>query len=118
VRVELAPAAGGQQLARTLLADTGAGTANSRYQILLRDSDCRLCAAAPFDTVTLGRAYQGLHPVYRIRVRIPGLGFDRDVPVVGVAVPPVDFDGIACFRFLNRFTYGNFGDRAQFGLEL
>jgi hypothetical protein len=27
------------------------------------------------------------------------------------------FDGIACFRFLNRFTYGNFGDPGQFGLE-
>ena len=24
---------------------------------------------------------------------------------------------IACFGFLNRFTYGNFGDPSQFGLE-
>jgi hypothetical protein len=30
---------------------------------------------------------------------------------------PRPFDGIACFRFLNRFTYGNFGDPNQFGLE-
>jgi hypothetical protein len=26
-------------------------------------------------------------------------------------------DGIACFGFLNRFHYGNFGDSALFGLE-
>jgi hypothetical protein len=31
---------------------------------------------------------------------------------------PVGFGGIACFRFLNRFTYGNFGDPNQFGLEI
>ena len=24
---------------------------------------------------------------------------------------------LACFAFLNRFTYGNFGDPSQFGLE-
>jgi hypothetical protein len=27
-------------------------------------------------------------------------------------------EGIACFRFLNRFTYGNFAGADQFGLEL
>lgn len=37
--------------------------------------------------------------------------------VVGVADTPKGFDGIACFPFLNRFTYGNFGDRASFTLE-
>jgi hypothetical protein len=37
---------------------------------------------------------------------------------VGVPYPPPDFDGIACFRFLNRFTYGNFGDKNAFGLEI
>jgi hypothetical protein len=25
--------------------------------------------------------------------------------------------GLACFRFLNRFTYGNFGAPERFGLE-
>ena len=30
---------------------------------------------------------------------------------------PAGFDGIACFGFLNLFTYGNFGDPALFGLE-
>jgi hypothetical protein len=32
--------------------------------------------------------------------------------------PPTGFDGIACFRFLNRFTYGNFGAATHFGLEV
>ncbi|MBI3412163.1 MAG: hypothetical protein HY040_27855 [Planctomycetes bacterium] len=27
------------------------------------------------------------------------------------------FDGIACFSFLNRFHYGNFGNPGSFGLE-
>jgi len=37
------------------------------------------------------------------------------LPEMG-AFPP-GFDGTACFGFLNRFTYGNFGDPGQFGLE-
>jgi hypothetical protein len=48
---------------------------------------------------------------------VPGLGFDQDVLVVGIAAPPAGFDGVACFRFLNQFTYSNFGDPQQFGLE-
>jgi hypothetical protein len=46
------------------------------------------------------------------------LHFTSLVPAVGVPDPQNDFDGIACFRFLNRFTYGNFGDQGSFGLEL
>ncbi len=53
-----------------------------------------------------------------MRVRIPQLGFDEDIFVIGLTDTGTDFDGIACFRFLNRFTYGNFGDRNGFGLEL
>jgi hypothetical protein len=48
---------------------------------------------------------------------VPGLGSAQDVLVVGIAAPPVGFDGVACFRFLNQFTYDNFGDPLQFGLE-
>jgi hypothetical protein len=36
---------------------------------------------------------------------------------VGVPAVPPGFDGLVCFSFLNRFTYGNFGDPSQFGLE-
>ena len=41
----------------------------------------------------------------------------RRLRVVAVPSVPRWFDGIACFSFLNRFTYGNFGDPARFGLE-
>lgn len=30
---------------------------------------------------------------------------------------PTGLDGIAAFRFLNRFAYGNFGAPEHFGLE-
>jgi hypothetical protein len=67
--------------------------------------------------VMLRRAYVGYHPVYVIRVQILTLGFDQDLRVVGMLSPPSGFSGVACFPFLNRFTYGNFGDRGRFGLE-
>ncbi len=51
------------------------------------------------------------------RVQVPSLSFDHKVRVVGVPTVPAGFAGIACFSFLNRFTYGNFGDPARFGLE-
>jgi hypothetical protein len=76
-----------------------------------------LCSEAVLPLVILGRAYRGPHAVYAIRVRVPALGFDRRVRAVGILSPPSGFDGAACFRFLNQFTYGNFGDRRQFGLE-
>ena len=65
----------------------------------------------------LGGAYVGLYPVYLLRVQIPEIGFDLPVHVVGVPAAPQGFHGIASFRFLNRFTYGNFGNPAEFGLE-
>lgn len=43
-------------------------------------------------------------------IEIPARSFIDSVPVVGVPQVPWSFDGIACFRFLNRFHYGNFGD--------
>jgi hypothetical protein len=36
-----------------------------------------------------------------------------DVPAV-----PAGLDDLAGFRFPNRFSYGNFGDPGQFGLEV
>ena len=46
------------------------------------------------------------------------LGFDQIVRVIGVPSPPNGFEGIACFRFLNRFNFGNFANPEQFGLEM
>jgi hypothetical protein len=50
-------------------------------------------------------------------VQIPALGFDRAVRAVAVPRVPPGLGGVAGFRFLNRFTYGNFGDPGLFGLE-
>jgi hypothetical protein len=102
---------------RQLLADTGAGSGASNFELILREADCQ---RSPDNTVLgqvqLGRAYSGWFNVYTIAVRIPRLDFADSVPVVGVAQVPDGFDGIACFKFLNRFQYGNFGDAARFGL--
>jgi hypothetical protein len=117
VQVELTSATGGQQLTRVLLADTGAGGLNSQFELLLRDADCVLCGGVRLGTVSLGRAYRGPHPIYRVRVRVPALGFDDHLPVVGISSPAAGFDGTACFPFLSRFHYGNFGYTDYFGLE-
>jgi hypothetical protein len=117
VEVILALAQGRQQIARKLLADSGAGDLNAGFELLLDEYDCLLCGGIPLQRVALGGAYTGSFPLYSIRVRIPQLGFHQAVWAVGVPSPPAGFDGIACFRFLNRFNYGNFADRGQFGLE-
>jgi hypothetical protein len=117
VRVILTLAQGFQQVVRTLLADTGAGTSNAGFELLLEENDCLLCGGIPLPGVVLGGAYTGSHPVYLVRVQLPGLSFDHQVPSVGVSSVPAGLDGIACFQFLNRFTYGNFGDPGRFGLQ-
>ena len=113
----LTATADGKQQPRVLLADTGAGSAGSRFELLLNEADCLLCGTPLASPATLGGAYTGTHPAFLVRVQIPELGFDEEVSVVGIPSGPRGLDGIACFRFLNRFTYGNFGDAGEFGLE-
>ena len=88
------------------------------FEIILRESDCLLGRGNPFHKVALRGAYAGYFPVYLLRVQVPQIRFDGDVTAVGVPGNPPNFDGIAGFCFLNRFTYGNFGDPSQFGLEI
>jgi hypothetical protein len=102
---------------RTLLADTGAGSITSACELILDENDCVQCGS-PLQAISLRGAYSGLFPTYALSVSLPALGFDRFIVAVGVPSVPAGFDGIACFGFLNRFTYGNFGDRGGFGLEL
>lgn len=118
IEVNLMPAQGGQPLIRRLIADTGAGTSQSRFDLLLDEHDCVLCGATSLKAVALGGAYVGSYPTYAVTVAIPVLGFQSVVSAVGVTSPPAGFDGIACFRFLDRFSYGNFGITCQFGLAL
>ena len=67
--------------------------------------------------VSVSGAFSGNHPAFDMNLEIPALGYSGQVVAVGVPYLPPDSDGIACFRFLNRFTYGNFGDKNAFGLE-
>jgi hypothetical protein len=106
----------GTEVDAELLADTGGGSATSRFDLVLPEDECLLCGGTASSTVKLTGAYPGSFPLFALRVQIPVLGFDEDLYVAGV--PSVaDFDGLACFRFLNRFGYGNFLDPGVFGLE-
>src|SRR5262245_39444056 len=98
----LAPS--GQPLTRTLLADSGAGSRFSRFNLILDEDDCLLCGGKPHRAITLQGAYSGTFPMYTLAVRIPALAFDQHLRAVGVPTVPPGFDGIACFSFLNRFT--------------
>jgi hypothetical protein len=58
------PASGGQDLVRILAADTGAGTRQSVFQLILDENDCLQGGAILIDHVQLGGAYSGVFPVY------------------------------------------------------
>jgi len=118
VEIVLTLALGGHPISRTLLADTGAGSRGAGIDLLLDENDCLLAGGKPSQIVMLGGSYRGAFPTYVLRVQIPALGFNRKVRAVAIASPPAGFDGIAAFGFINRFTYGNFGDANQFGLEM
>ncbi len=117
VQIVLTRTAAGQPLPRTLLADSGAGPRYSAVELILNETDCLQCGSPRGSLMILRSAYSGRFPVYDIALQLPALGFAQRLLAVGVPSVPVGFDGIACFRFLNRFTYGNFGDSSQFGLE-
>jgi len=119
--VELAfhPPHDGEDFARRLLADTGAGSLDSSWDLVLSTEDCRRLQLSEGWAVQLGGALVGAFPSYFIEAAVPQLGGKRLVVAVGVPVAllPPALEGIAGFRFLNRFTYGNFGDPARFCVE-
>ena len=117
IQVVLTLAQGGQKVTRRLLADTGAAGRRDPFELILDEVDCLLCGGKLSKMVSLGGSFAGTHPVYGFPIEIPQLNFNRYLPVVGVANPPKGFDGVACFRVLSRFTYGNFGNPLAFGLE-
>jgi hypothetical protein len=108
---------GGQPFPRTLLADTGAGSQRSGIDLILDEDDCLLCGGLAGAAVNLGGAYVGSFPLYDLFVQLPALGFAKNLRVVGVPSMSAAFEGLACFSFLNRFHYGNFGNPGVFGLE-
>ena len=117
IRVVLTIVAGNQPLPCYLHADTGAGAIASGFDLILHESDCLRCGGSVFMSVVLGGAYAGAFTLYVLQVRIPELGFNNYLRAVGVPTLPSGFAGIAGFRFLNRFTYGNFGNPGEFALE-
>ncbi len=118
IEIVLTLSIGGQLTTRELLAVTGAGSEHSAFELVLDEDDCLLCGSAAMGMAQLGGAYSGPHPLYAIRVQIPIIGCDEDIVAVGVSSTPSGFQGIAGFRFLKRFAYGNFGNQNEFGLEV
>jgi hypothetical protein len=109
---------GGQLTTIVLHADTGAGATSSAFELILLESDCWRCGnPLPWLMDLTGAHAGGPYHLFRVRVQIPALAFDDVLTAVGVPTVPIGFRGVAGFRFLNRFTYGNFGDPAHFGLE-
>jgi hypothetical protein len=120
VHVQFIETASGQRETRVLLADTGAGRLSAPFELIVRASDCqRYRGLQSSEDVALGGAIIGTYPIYVVRAEIPALSVARRVRAVAVSdtACPAGMDGIACLRFLSSFTYGNFGDRRQFGLE-
>jgi len=97
--------------------DTGAGSASSEFDLLLLESDCWVWGRPTGYVISLSGAHSGHHLLFEVRVQIPALAFDDVLSAAGVDTVPDGFRGVAGFRFLNRFDYGNFGNPAQFGLE-
>jgi hypothetical protein len=118
IEITLTQAIDGDQVVRNLLADSGAGSRRAQFELILDETDCITCGGYYLGMLPLGGAYSGSFPLYGLQVRIPALGFANDCRVIGVPRTPPHFGGIAGFRFINRFAYGNFGDPDLFGLEL
>jgi hypothetical protein len=120
VQVQLVDTASGHKITRTLLVDTGAGSLYAPFELILSASDCQqYMVLQSSDDVALGGAIVGTYPIYAVQVEIPELTVARRIRVVAVpdTACPAGLHGIACFRFLTSFPYGNFGARQRFGLE-
>jgi hypothetical protein len=104
---------------RTLLADTGGGSLYAPFELVLSTVDCQQFQQRRRGVVRLSGAFPGIFPMYSLRVEVPALQWAQVVAVVGVPVTqlPSGLDGLAGFRFLSLFSYGNFGNPNQFCLE-
>lgn len=104
---------------RTLLADTGAGSRFAPFDLILPHRDGQQFGERLETFAGASGAIRGQFPVFTMTVEIPSLSVLRQVHAVIVPVEAIfsGVDGFACFRFLNSFTYGNFGDANSFGLE-
>lgn len=120
VQVELKEKQSGLIFTRTLLADTGGGSSSVPVHLVLSIEDVERCGGIFRGYVGAGGAIAGNFKVYALDITIPALNLVSRVNVMAVPAEPLldGLQGIACFRFLNSFIYGNFGNPAEFGLEL
>lgn len=103
-----------------LLADTGAGPRFSPVEIVLSHGDIARFGMEESGSASVSGALQGRLQIYEVELQIPLLSVSR--PVRALSAPAssllMGLDGIAAFRFLNSFSFGNFGNAGEFGLEL
>jgi len=104
----------------TLLADTGAGPRFSPFEIVLSHADIARFGQEESGFAGVSGALQGQFRVHRVRLQIPSLRVDLAVDALSAPSSSLigGLDGIAAFRFLNSFSYGNFGSPYEFGLEV
>ena len=119
IEIELQEKHSGFTFTRTLLADTGGGSASVAVDLVLSQDDGARCGGKLQTHVSSGGAIHGSFEVRSIEIAIPDLNLRRRVNAMLVPVEtlPDGLGGIACFRFLNSFTYGNGGNPAEFVLE-
>ncbi len=107
-------------LPRVLLADTGAGNSLNFTELVLSQNDGTRFGGRSLGNMGAGGAVQGVFSIRRVTIEIPALALSRSAPamIVPASQLPQGLDGIVTYRFLNEFSFGNFGDRTTFGLEL
>jgi hypothetical protein len=74
VRLVLMP--GDQPTTFDLLADTGAGSNSSLFDLILLAKDCWQCGSLAGWDVDLSGVYAGRYPLFVVRAQIPALVFD------------------------------------------
>lgn len=85
----------------------------------MSESDARRFGRRIIGSSAVGGAILGQFPIWSVEIEIAALRLRRQVSalcVPGLSLPH-KAEGIAAFRFLNAFCYGNFGDASVFGLE-
>ena len=119
IEIEFEDKFNGSIITRTLLVDTGGGSALVPVDLVLSVADVTRCRSRLQSYVGSGGAIEGSFEVRSVGISIPKLNLVRriNVMVVPAETLPDGLGGIACFRFLNSFTYGNGGNPAEFVLE-
>ncbi len=109
----------GVLLPRTLLADTGAGDACTSVELILSQRDGKQFGQRWVGNAQGGGFVRGNFEIQLVPIVIPAVNVSRLAAALLIPANelPQGLNGIAGFRLLNAFSYGNFGDPKRFGLE-